>query len=85
MVAEIVLAGGPVSAGTPKPGLAYLYPAGAVGPVSLDWGDGTPAESLAFDGTGTPLAVSHTFPARGSYAVAAAADGNTTTRPVAVR
>lgn len=85
MVAEIVLAGGPVSAGTPKAGLAYLHPAGAVGPVTLDWGDGSPPESLSFDGTGSPLTMAHTFPARGTYTVTAVVDGNTTTRPVAVR
>lgn len=85
MVAEIVLSGGPVSAGTPKPGLAYLHPVGAVGPVSLDWGDGTPPESLSFDGTNSPLTVSHTFPARGTYTVTAVVDGNTTTRSVVVR
>lgn len=85
MVAEVTFAGGSFHAGDPKAALVSLHPAGAAGPVELDWGDGSAVETLAFDGANSPVTASHTFPARGQYAVSAGVDGNTTTRAVYVR
>lgn len=90
MVSEIVLSGGTVTAGVPKPGLAYLYPDGATGAAVVDWGDGAPTETLVFDSTNSPITVSHEWGSSrgqpgGAWQMSVTVDGNTTTQAVPVR
>lgn len=84
MVAELALTAGNPTTITPKPGLVTLHPAGSVGTVVLDWGDGSTPDTLSFDGSG-PVTVSHQYAARGVYVpILLASSGNQTIQPPVV-